>query len=307
METALYLITGFLGSGKTTLMRRLLTAENSVKTGIIVNEFGQEGIDGSLLSSGDLEMTEINNGSIFCTCKSDRFIEALITMSDMGLDAVYIETSGMANPRGMGQIIDIVKKQSGFLYDYRGCITIVDATNVEKLISVSPAVSDQIAYADYILINKTDLVPQDALAKIRSAIKGINDVAPVAETSYADIEDIRKLLELKPLHDKQGPLTTAAQSGVRKLSVEFPVSLDRSTFKEFLNSFSPLTYRFKGFVMLDGKPHRIDCAGENISLVEMESEPPGYHAEIISDSGKPLSIKFKKAYRDTFGANPKLK
>ncbi len=307
MNTRLYLITGFLGSGKTTLMKRLLTADDEMKTGIIVNEFGREGIDGSLLESGNIEMSEINNGSIFCTCRSERFIEALILLSEKNLDYVFIETSGMANPRGMGEIIDIIKKQTGFEYDYRGCITVVDASNVKKLITVSTAVSDQISYADYILINKTDLVSPVELDTVRKAVRQLNEVAQTVETTHADTDDNHRLLKLAPLTNKSGPLTTAAQSGVRKLSVEFPCLMDKSKFRKFIEIVSPMTYRFKGFIRLDGKPYRIDCAGENISLEPLAGDPSGFYAEVIADSKKPLGSIFKKTYNEIMGEDPVVK
>jgi len=304
MNTRVYLITGFLGSGKTTLMKHLLDLGKGLKTGVIMNEFGREGIDGALLGSDKINLTEINNGSVFCTCRSDQFIEALVKMSSMGLDAIFIETSGMANPRGMGEILEITKKQSGYEYDYKGCIAIADATNIIKLMDVSPAVKDQLSYADLILINKTDLADEAALDSIENHIRNLNGKALIHRTSYSQLPQNFDVLLMKTAHVPDGAFTTAAESGVRKVSVKFTDSLPYEKFLKLLNDFSPITYRFKGFVELDGSDYIIDCVGSNISLEKTEGAVPGHYAEIISDSVKPLLIKFRKKYLEIMGEEP---
>ncbi|WP_089610105.1 CobW family GTP-binding protein [Dehalobacterium formicoaceticum] len=120
----LFLVTGFLGSGKTTLMNNILDdlAARNIKAGVIVNEWGQVGIDGSLFHDHGFEIQELNNGQIFCSCLAGNFVDALVRFADYPLDYLLVETSGMANPQPIRQMLKEIRSQTGERYDYRGTL-----------------------------------------------------------------------------------------------------------------------------------------------------------------------------------------
>ena len=105
----LYILTGFLGSGKTTMLLNLIDKMKGEKIGIIQNEFGKLSIDGEILKSGDIEMKEISRGSIFCSCLKLNFVQALAEMADMDIEYLFVESSGLADPSNMEEILKAVE------------------------------------------------------------------------------------------------------------------------------------------------------------------------------------------------------
>ena len=116
----LVVLTGFLGAGKTTLMQRTLDAFSDEKTGVIINEFGNENIDSVLLKREGLEISELSNGSIFCACIRDKFVDSLIEMSHMDIDYLFIEASGLADPSNMETILTGIAHKTRAGYNYHG-------------------------------------------------------------------------------------------------------------------------------------------------------------------------------------------
>lgn len=131
-KTRLYVLTGFLGSGKTTLLLRLLTALEGRRVGVIQNEFGKLGIDGQILQRGDVEMVEINRGSIFCSCLKLSFVQALADMAKQNLDYLFVESSGLGDPSNYQEILDAAKELGGDQYDFQGAICLIDAVNFPR-------------------------------------------------------------------------------------------------------------------------------------------------------------------------------
>jgi len=308
MKTKLYLVTGFLGSGKTTLMQQLLNQNTNIKTGIIVNEFGKENVDGKILFNKDFTITEISNGSIFCSCRSDLFIDALIKLGNSNLDNVFIETSGMSNPWSMPEVINIANKKTYNSYQYNGCITVVDCSTFMKLSNVVNAIAKQIAFADYILLNKDDLVNTQEKEKIESTIKLLNNYAKVEYTSFCRTKDINTLLNIQniPYKDKDN-FSTAAQSGVRKVLFNFNKNLDYTLFNKFITTLSTKTYRIKGFVRLNNKNYAINCVATQISIKLTNYISSSYFIVLIADSKKPLKIIAEQIYKDIFNDEPNIK
>lgn len=127
------LLTGFLGAGKTTMMQEILTAYSDKKTGVIVNEFGEINIDAKLIQKDGVQMAELSNGSIFCACIKDKFVDSLIELSYKDLDYLFIEASGLADPANMNQILDGIKNNVLNPYDYRGSICLIDGESFPEL------------------------------------------------------------------------------------------------------------------------------------------------------------------------------
>ncbi len=180
-------LTGFLGAGKTTLLNRILTEQHGKKIAVIENEFGEVGVDNQLVIQSDEEIFEMNNGCICCTVRGDllRILGRLMKRKDR-LDAILIETTGLANPAPVAQTFftDPEMKEQ-FRLD--AIVTLVDAKHILLHLGDSPEAVKQIAFADVILLNKTDLVSPAELNALEKRIKSINAVAKVHRTKNADI------------------------------------------------------------------------------------------------------------------------
>ena len=179
-------LTGYLGAGKTTLLNRILTHEHGKKVAVIVNEFGEVGIDNQLVIDADEEIFEMNNGCICCTVRGDliRIIGNLMKRRDK-FDHLVIETTGLADPAPVIQtffVDDEVQTQASL----DAVVTVVDAAHIAQHWDADEAV-EQIAFADVILINKVDLVTEAELVALEQRIRGMNAIATIHRTRDAEI------------------------------------------------------------------------------------------------------------------------
>ncbi len=181
-------LTGFLGAGKTTLLNHILTAEHGKKIAVIENEFGEVGIDQDLVIHADEEIFEMNNGCICCTVRGDliRILGNLMKRRDR-FDAILIETTGMADPGPVAQTFFVDEEMQGKLR-LDGIVTLVDAKHVWGHIDDSDEVREQIAFADVILLNKTDLVSPEELDRLEARIRSMNAAAKVHRTRDSVVE-----------------------------------------------------------------------------------------------------------------------
>ncbi len=188
-------LTGFLGAGKTTLLNHILTRQHGKRIAVIENEFGEIGIDNALVIGADEEIFEMNNGCICCTVRGDliRILGQLLKRRDR-FDYILVETTGLADPGPVAQTFfsDEEIKES-FRLD--GIVTVVDARHILLHLDDAPEAKGQIAFADRILLNKTDLVTPVELEELEEQIRGINAVAQIFRTTQADL-DADKVLHL---------------------------------------------------------------------------------------------------------------
>ncbi len=188
-------LTGYLGAGKTTLLNRILTHEHGKKVAVIVNEFGEVGIDNQLVVDTDEEIFEMNNGCICCTVRGDliRIIGNLMKRRDK-FDHLVIETTGLADPAPVIQtffVDDEVQDQTHL----DAVVTVVDARHIWQHWEADEA-AEQIAFADVILLNKIDLVTEAELVELEQRIRAMNAIAHIHRTRDAQI-DMEALLELR--------------------------------------------------------------------------------------------------------------
>ena len=188
-------LTGFLGAGKTTLLNRILTAEHGKRIAVIENEFGEVGVDQELVINAEEEIFEMNNGCICCTVRGDliRILGNLMKRKDK-FDAIMIETTGLADPGPVAQTFFVDDEMQQKLR-LDGIVTVVDAKHVWQHIDDSDEVKEQIAFADVILLNKTDLVSQDELRKLEARIHSMNAAAKIYRTKNALVE-MDKILDV---------------------------------------------------------------------------------------------------------------
>jgi G3E family GTPase len=201
-------LTGYLGAGKTTLLNRILSEPHGHKFAVIVNEFGEIGIDSDLVVNADEEVFEMNNGCVCCTVRGDliRIIDGLMRRKGK-FDAIIVETTGLADPAPVAQTF-FVDADIGRRTKLDAVITIADAKWLRDRLQDAPEAKNQIAFADVILINKTDLVSADELAEVESHVHAINPYAKLHRTQRCAISigevlgrnafDLDRILDLEP-------------------------------------------------------------------------------------------------------------
>ncbi len=189
-KTKVILITGFLGAGKTTVMRNLINITKSmdqIKIGVIINEFGKINVDAQTLNEDGFEITEINNGSIFCKCLEGTFVDHIVKLKSYGLDYLFVESSGLSDPSNMESIMNHVNKLSNDAFLYAGILCVVDAKYFPKLQKSLVTVEKQVLSASIILINKTDIVEENDLEKVVTSVNKLNPLARVITSSYGKL------------------------------------------------------------------------------------------------------------------------
>jgi G3E family GTPase len=201
-------LTGYLGAGKTTLLNRILSEPHGKKYAVIVNEFGEIGIDNDLVVGADEEVFEMNNGCICCTVRGDlvRILDGLMRRKGK-FDAIIVETTGLADPAPVAQTF-FVDENVGKRTRLDAVVTVADAKWLNDRLKDAPEAKNQIAFADVILINKTDLVSPDELSEVEARIRGINPYAKVHKTQRAEIAlsevlgrnafDLDRILDIEP-------------------------------------------------------------------------------------------------------------
>jgi G3E family GTPase len=201
-------LTGYLGAGKTTLLNRILTEPHGRKFAVIVNEFGEIGIDNELVVGADEEIFEMNNGCICCTVRGDliRIIEGLLKRKGK-FDSIIVETTGLADPAPVAQTFfaDADVKEAASL---DAIVTVADAKWLSDRLKDAPEAKNQIAFADVILLNKIDLVSAEELAEVEGRIRAINPYAKLHKTTKSNVPidevlnrnafDLQRILEIEP-------------------------------------------------------------------------------------------------------------
>ncbi len=214
--THVTLITGFLGSGKTTFLNRIIqTFPADLKLMILMNEFGEIGLDGSLIEGDDFDILEISKGSIFCVCVKTDFIRSLNEIAQsIKPDVLIVESTGVANPSDLKKDLNLSIFQNRFKLSEQICI--IDADCFEDAYNTFVSVEKQIASSTLFIINKMDLATPQAILNIKNIIKKHHPSPKFFETTYADVP----LEKFIPAINKQGINKTGSQD----VSDQIPIS-----------------------------------------------------------------------------------
>ena len=264
-------LTGFLGAGKTTLLNRILTAEHGRRVAVIVNEFGEVGIDHHLLISSEQEVVEMSNGCICCTVRGD-LLRSLFGLLEhrSKFDTLMIETTGLADPAPVVQTF-FVDERIKSAFELNGVVTVVDSKHIVQQIDHSPEAREQIAFADLVLLNKLDLISPEDLQELEYKIKNINGAARIYQTRNSDIE-IAKVLDLRSVdieaktqeHDDDHKHT----QDISTVSIVTPGDLDgvklSQWFRNLLAEFGPQIMRMKGILNLRSDPDQFVFQGVHL-------------------------------------------
>jgi G3E family GTPase len=296
-------LTGFLGAGKTTLLNRILTEQHGKKYAVIVNEFGEIGIDNDLIVDADEEVFEMNNGCVCCTVRGDliRIIEGLMKRKGR-FDAILVETTGLAKPAPVAQTF-FVDADVRAKTKLDAIVTIVDAKHAVQQLETSEEAAEQVAFADVILLNKTDLVSKDELVALERQVRAVNPTARLHRMTRGDIAldaimglhafDLDRVTELDPHflpdhdcddacehhddhehdhhgHDHDHAHDHVAAAGISSVSLSTDKLINPEKLLPWLNDLTqargPDILRLKGIIAFPDEPKRFVVQGVHMII-----------------------------------------
>jgi G3E family GTPase len=295
-------LTGYLGAGKTTLLNRILSEPHGKRYAVIVNEFGEIGIDNELVVGADEEVFEMNNGCICCTVRGDliRIIDGLMRRKGK-FDAIIVETTGLADPAPVAQTF-FVDPAVGDKTKLDAVVTVADAKWLKDRLRDAPEAKNQIAFADVILINKTDLVEEADLREVEARIRGLNPYAKIHRTQRCAVPlpevlgraafDLDRILDIEPEflasddghdhdhdhdhgdghqhHHDQGGLKHYHDEEMQSLSLSSEQPLNPDKFfpwmQELVAKEGQNMLRYKGILAFKDDPQRFVLQGVHMML-----------------------------------------
>ncbi|NLO37833.1 MAG: hypothetical protein GX112_15980 [Clostridiaceae bacterium] len=273
-KTSIILLTGFLGAGKTTVLNHLMTVlpqadqpdgSGPVRLGVIVNEFGKASIDAPIVSGHGFQVAELNNGSIFCQCLAGTFVDSMARMLEFDLDYLLIESSGLADPANMKDMVAGLGKRTSRPYTYAGAVCVIDAKYFRKLSQSLDTINRQILAASLVVINKSDLVDPETLDAVRASVRRLNPMTTVVSTTFGQIDPA----ELARLHrSRLRPLPSLNTPGNRPVTSLMLTDdlLDTKKLQQFAEALQSRVYRIKGLVRTETGFCRLDVIGQEIRL-----------------------------------------
>jgi G3E family GTPase len=261
-------LTGYLGAGKTTLLNRILTEQHGRRYAVVINEFGELGVDNDLVVDTDEEVFEMNNGCVCCTVRGDliRILGGLLRRRGR-FDGIIIETTGLANPAPVAQTF-FVDEDVRAKTRLDAIVTVVDAKHLPQRLADSHEAADQIAFADVIVLNKTDLVTPEELAAVEGQIRAINRFAtihraerggvPIAELLDRGAFDLDRILAFRP--DFLDDDAHEHNEDVRSMSFAVDRPLDAEKFNAWISGLLATKgqdlLRTKGILGYQGEDRR---------------------------------------------------
>jgi G3E family GTPase len=289
--TPVTVLTGYLGAGKTTLLNRILTEPHGRKFAVIVNEFGEVGIDNDLIVDTDEEVFEMNNGCICCTVRGDliRIIETLMRRRDR-FDGILIETTGLADPAPVAQTF-FVDEDVRAKTRLDSIITVVDAKHLLGEIDQAHEAQEQLAFADTIILNKVDLVSEGDIATVEERIRRLNPTAAIIRSQRCDVDiaalldrgafDLDRILEVEPdfldethEHEHDGHVSSLSLTSDEPIDPERFFPWLELTVKHFGTDI----LRMKGIISFDRDDDRYVVQGVHM-LMEGDHQRPWRNGE----------------------------
>ncbi len=298
MKKPVTVLTGYLGAGKTTLLNRILTEPSAIRYAVIVNEFGEIGIDNDLIVDADEEIFEMNNGCICCTVRGDLIrILGNLQKRQSKFDAIIIETTGLADPAPVAQTFFVDDEVRSWT-TLDAVVTVADAKFLTDRLADSPEAKEQIAFADVILLNKTDLVDAQHLAEVEARIYSINPYAKIHRSTKSAIAtnailnqgafDLDRIVALEPHflgapahehhhhhdhhhhHHQNEGLKHYHDETIDSLSLSCAAPFNGEKFMSWVQTVSAdhgaQILRWKGILNFDGEPRRYVFQGVHMIL-----------------------------------------
>ncbi|MCM3080138.1 CobW family GTP-binding protein [Brevibacillus invocatus] len=337
MSTHVYLLTGYLGSGKTTLLHNLLGSlrEQDGEVVVLMNEMGEEDIDGEQLQGFGFPVKKMLDGCICCSIRGELTEGLKEILASLKPDKILIETTGVADP--IDVIDGLTHPELYDRLDLKGTISVIDASRFLDLNSrfqstgsLVKTIRNQVRYADLLLVNKTDLTTPDVLQKVQAKLRELNPHAPLYETIRSEV-DLNLLLSVKritPPEREEQPQTVSVQKSIGRLSpmdkikqslgiktsqpslynsietfaYPFTAPVDGEKFEDFLYDLPKNVYRVKGYVLFHGKKELISFqhTDNQVLMFPFENFGPKMVAVFIGEGMDQEKIKqdLEKCYEE---------
>ena len=302
MSTPLYIVTGFLGSGKTTFLRRILDRYAAdKKIGIIQNEFAALNVDAVELkrSGHSFELLEINRGSVFCVCLVADFKTGLRDFVDrIQPDAVFLEASGLSDPVAVVEILQAAELANRVFL--ARIWSVVDASTFLQMEKVNLRMSHQVRVADVVIVNRGDKAEAEAKAEVEERVRQINPLAEVVVTSYCDVDIDIFAQTVKPnALLEESALATFEPQGRPDMGtavIKSTKTISRLALEQFLREQVPKSYRLKGHVELEEGTMMVQAVLGETTLTPMD----GYvgPSEIVAIGPGINAREFSKRFRE---------
>lgn len=307
-NTKLYVLTGFLGSGKTTALLKMMEKLEGCRIGVIQNEFGKLGIDGTILRNDDIQMVEINRGSIFCSCLKLQFVNALAEMSQQNFEYLFVESSGWGDPSNVQEILEAAKIVSNKEYDFRGVICFVDAVNFLEQVKDEETAYRQLKHCNLSVITKTDLAEEEQIQKVKDKIREINPVCEIINSAMGEMDYsfMKKDLMIYQWAECE-ETTNSVETKPKSVFLEYDGQVEKEKLDSFLRVVSADLHRAKGFCNLKETGWtQVDVVGNLIDYKESE-EFEKSQLVFISKIGPMVIKKILSAWQECVGTEMKLK
>lgn len=290
----LYLITGFLGAGKTTFLKEFLPLFKDKTIHLIINEFGKAGVDGALLEETGAVMSQINNGSIFCACRLEQFEQELEKSMNQNPDFIIVEASGLSDPTNVEKILRGKRLEK---IEYAGSICLVDVPRFEKVIHTARVCPKQLMVSSVALLNKTDLAQPSQIQSVMQTVREFNPMICCHKTTYGKFNP-EWLSEVQPrVVVKEGE--TAPDLTLQKYMVTVSSQMLLVQLKGFLTMVIEDTWRIKGIVTIQDGRYFIDCVGPSVWIEPYQGAMTESENQIVFLAGEkmPLRKSLKEALK----------
>lgn len=307
MKKKLYVLTGFLGAGKTSLLLHLLDALRGRKIGIIQNEFGKVNIDGEILRRDGLEITEISRGSIFCSCLKLSFVQALAELAGRDLEYVFVESSGLADPSNIEEILSAAAQLAGDAYELKGVLCLIDAVDFLEQLSDVATVDRQLAHCHLAVINKADLAGEEQLRRVIQAVRAVNPVCGIVTCCNGEIGTgfLSQDLTARQWAACEDSLNQE-DNKPRTLTLTCDQAITKDVLDAFLRAALPSCYRIKGFFHLEEGWRQVDVVGGRIDYKPCPDRDSS-QLVFLSKVGNPVIRTVDDAWRTLVGLPMRLR
>ena len=306
-HTKLFVLTGFLGAGKTTFLKRILHNLEGKKVGVIQNDLGKVNIDGELIEKDGLELREISQGSIYCSCRKLDFVKALAELAQKNLDYVLVESSGIGDPSNVEELLQAAEVLAPDVYVFSGLICLVDAANFMADQESREELSRQVRHANMILLNKTDLVEPQEQEKVLETLRELNPVSPICAAAFgeADMAFLEEDLRQYQYVGNEASLNSS-ESKPKTLVLRTAGPVKREELDAFLRQLAPQCWRMKGFLPLDTGWSQVDVVGKYIDYKPCPEREQG-ELVIISRIGPAVIRPIMDGWKELVSAEMTLR